>query len=698
MNRSVCNARVLALLLSCLGLFLSGPATAGDFDASGNFTPSGEAVAFVDFSSFDPAKDLYFSESAPSECLNVASFALVEEPDALSGAQVGALKTQVLEGCVERITVKLPEEKGSYRASVWARSSTVAARFIAIYPEDSGLEVMAARLSPTGRVTSDGWVELASNNFPVDGAVATATYLHVYNFDSRGAQIDAIEVIKSGQFEEQKSCGGIADPVCGAGSVCIHQRCQMGRLSVPIVPDVAIRTTVLDVLQSHLRVHFGGRKTRLLDMPEALSLIEKMRYEQDPWVFWNLYGQAIRALSDAHTSLNGPINQVARRRRLNLCFIAGEADRSQGSWPSHAQYPDILVSHVGSEATQGHKPGDRLVAVDGVHPVAWARKLRAIDWGYYRANDDTVFNEFIERLRGLVTAYATTYTFIACDTQTGSCEGIAQTVKVKDLPLDDGGQVRCDNRPTYHYEGNANPKANHSVGGQFFKGRIAGLPQGEEVYGLLWDTLYGGGDPNGFVNKNLSDSFALFKAKARGVVLDHRSGNGGTLDAAETATWLVKPPTPVLVFLSPANFAGDMGPENEAAGVQLFKQNILSSSMLAGSNSWDPDMPVALLTHRDVSASDFFPFAFKGAKKGRIFGPGPTAGAFSTFYNLSFWGPLSLQLATGDAISSEGKTLIGYGVAPDVVVQQKQSDLMVGKDTIFETALSWVRANLKAAP
>jgi hypothetical protein len=34
-------------------------------------------------------------------------------------------------------------------------------------------------------------------------------------------------------------------------------------------------------------------------------------------------------------------------------------------------------------------------------------------------------------------------------------------------------------------------------------------------------------------------------------------------------------------------------------------------------------------------------------------------------------------------------------VVPDEIVEQKQSDLLAGKDSIHEAALAWVRSELK---
>ena len=52
-------------------------------------------------------------------------------------------------------------------------------------------------------------------------------------------------------------------------------------------------------------------------------------------------------------------------------------------------------------------------------------------------------------------------------------------------------------------------------------------------------------------------------------------------------------------------------------------------------------------------------------------------------------------LASGDTVSFDGKAWIGHGVPPDEIVQQKQSDLLAGKDSIHEAALACILGNLK---
>ncbi|MBW2456761.1 MAG: hypothetical protein JRI68_19750, partial [Deltaproteobacteria bacterium] len=379
----------------------------------------------------------------------------------------------------------------------------------------------------------------------------------------------------------------------------------------------------------------------------------------------------------------------------SACFIEGDANTSAGSWPKHHKFRDLLVSHTGYSGNHGIGQGDRLVAVDGQHPFDWALGLQAVRWSLWRANDNQVFSELAEHMRGMILDHATTFSILRCSTLTGLCSDVPETFVVADLPDDTGNQVRCDNRPFYHFTSGSNPSPEHNVGYNFFQGRIADTTAQEAIYGLLWDTLYGGGDPNGHVNQHIKDAYTDFKQNARGVILDHRAGNGGTVDGAETATILVRPPETMLVMVSPNELAGFDGPDTPAEGIALFEKYQSMYPMEVGSSSYDPDMPVALLLHRDGSASDFMPFGMKGAPKLKIFAQGPTAGAFSTYYQYVYWGGISWRMATGDSIASDGRALIGHGVAPDVVVEQKQSDLLAGKDTVHEAGLAWVRDNLK---
>ncbi|MBM4374275.1 MAG: hypothetical protein FJ095_04255 [Deltaproteobacteria bacterium] len=685
--------RLLALAVgTATGLF-GVSARASDFDERGVLLPDAKAVAFVDFEgdSFDLDTDYVEPPESPGDCKRGST--LVPSPTALSGGQVLHVDLTKF-GCADRFRFRgVPAKKASYRATVWLRHGAVDAQLTALYSKESGLTTRYAKLAPTGRATSDGWVELASNELPVDGESLESLYLKVYDFDSVGSELDALELVPSGDYVEEAACSGAFDPVCGDEGFCRYGRCVLGRLHVPPLPHPDVRGQVVDRMRGLFELFFGARKTRTRDLPRALERLESLRSATSAWAFWNGFALAVRELHDWHTRSRGDVQFAGGGGRLNACFIAGVADVTALYWPRDPMYDDVLVSHVGKTAS-GLAQGDRLVAIDGQHPVAWALGLKAIDWGFWQACDDRVFAEAIERLRELIPAYARTITYFACDAASGACEETPRTVEVATL-VSDEGYLTCDNRPAY-YLTSGNPGSDHDVGYKFYEGAVAGTAEGEKIRALIWDTLYGSGEPNGYVNSSLKKAYAAFKANARGVILDHRAGNGGTLDGAETATTLMRGPGTALVFRSPIDFARDDGPATEAEGLAIFNAWKSATPYSVGSSSHDPALPVAVLLHRDGSASDFFPYGIKGASpKVRIFGAGPTAGAFSTYYTLDPPGSLAFQLASGDSIGADGSPLLGHGVEPDEVVLQRQSDLVAGRDTMVQRAVDWLRTELK---
>lgn len=680
------------LAVAGLAVVSEPQAFAGEFDARGVYHPNPNAAAFLDFGAgFDAVADYYTPVGAPAECKPGSTVKSAE--DALSGGELLHVSLKGF-GCADRFLVRgVSEKKATYRATLWMRHGGIDAQLTAVYREETGRPTTYAKLSATGRMTSDGWVELASNEFPIDGEALAKLYLKLADFDAYGTEVDAFELNEVGAFVDALPCKGALDPVCGTDSVCRYGRCELGGLHVPPLPDAAIRGEVVDRMRGLLVNLFGGRKTRLADLPRALERIDALREAATAWTFWNGFATAIRELHDWHTHANGDIQSSGAARRLNACFIAGVGDVSSSGWPRHPKYDDVLVSHVGTTKT-GLAQGDRLLAIDGRHPIEWALSLKGVDWGFWQACDDRVFAEALERLAGLIPEYASSMTLLRCDAATGTCSDTPQTIAVATIDDDPSGYVACDNRPVYYLTQN-NPSARHDVGYKFYEGVVSGTTSEEQIRALIWDTLYGGGDANSFVNTSLKNLYANFKVNARGVILDHRAGNGGTLDAAEVATTLLRPPSTALVFRSPIDTAAYDGPANEAEGLALFEASKTSSPYRVGSNDYDPLLPVALLLHRDGSASDFFPYGAKGAPNVRIFGAGPTAGAFSTFYTFDPPGPISFQIASGDSIGADGSPLIGHGVEPDEVVLQRQSDLLAGKDSMVVAALAWLRKGLK---
>ncbi|MCU0692501.1 MAG: PDZ domain-containing protein, partial [Polyangiaceae bacterium] len=591
-----------ASLLACLTC--SSSVLAGDFDPWGSFAfdPGAEFTEGLEaFPSWDPA-----SGGEPG---SVEGLVVEASDEALEGLRVGRLAPLSYYGAV-RVPLAVPTSAGSYRVQMWTRSGTITAVAVVNYRSRPEGRVLFD-LSETGRCTSDGWVELASAPFSVDGSDVEQAYVSMRGY----AQVDGFELVPSGQYAEATTCYGVLDSACGSDAVCLDGICRDGAAFVPHLPAASERGRVVDLLETRLRYFFGGRATRRHYLPRALAQIDRMRTATTPWTFWNGFATAVRELHDWHSSASGLIDSMRERWAMNVCFIEGDANLSQPVWPSDPRHLDVLVSHVGSAGSAGLRPGDRLVAVDGIHPITWARSLIGSAWSFWQADDDTVNAEFVERLRGLIPKYARTFTVIHCDSGTDACNSTPEIVLVSSLPLADDvsdAMVQCDNRPAYHLV-NGPDASTHDLGWSLFKGLLVDSQPGENLYGITWDSLWG---PS--VSPVFKATNQQFAQHARGVILDHRAGNGGTIDAPETLTQLVRDRFEMSLFIYDRPSAGFEGPIDEAQGQAIFnKYKTYTQSpdltYTVGGSSPALDLPVALLIHRDGSASDYLPFGMRGA-------------------------------------------------------------------------------------
>jgi hypothetical protein len=706
-------------LVALAGVCVTSAATAGTFGPNGAYKPDPMAVATDDFEAYPPdpggaggaaGGDAAGGSGTGGDAGGAGGeaagsggdageagsggakldYTLVDDATALTGARV----MEILPYRSVGIGVELPAGNASYVARVWVKNE---ASVTAQVEYDDGTPFTLSQLMPTGRVTSDGWVELESPPFSVEAARGPA--VSVGFFSPSGVTVDALEVVSSGEYRDGHACTGVADEgACRPDEVCIAHHCVDARGFVPPLPSPDDRSALVDYTENRLRFLFGPYENRKTHLPDAIATLESMRTATDRYGFWYALIEAVQRLSDSHSSAYGLYqfvygqNKVKGRTPLNACFIGGDADTTHDLAPSEGGLPDVLVSHGGTVASWGLSAGDRLVSVDGVHPLLWQRALVGRVWSTEQVDDPDSPAQQLEALRNSIAQQATTIRVIRCH---GSlvCDP-PEDIEVgaqadPDSPID---WVACDNRPLIHLDG---VPPDHGVGDEAFAGVVLESGVDERIHGLVWDSLSGSGSA---LNQQISGAVSSWKSDgARGVILDHRTGNGGTNDTA----------IPVLAFLSPPRyvhasvwraFAGDEGPKSLAEGLALFDayKDEKSNFGKIGSAGASLDVPVALLVTRDVSASDYFPHSLKGSPNARIFGPHPTNGAFSSFIGYSYWLSVSFQLAAGDTLDIDGSTLTGHGVVPDELVTPRQSDLATGKDTVYEAALAWVRANLKA--
>ena len=649
-------------------------ASAGSFTTDGTWTFDPNAVFTESFEQFTPDPDAGSS----------AHLEAAEDSGALHGSKVLHARA-TYESADIGFVVPGP---GAWRASAWVRSDAIAG---VVVEASAGTPGEFSQMFPTGRMTSDGWIELESAPFMASGETDTKLYVFFFGDD---VYADAIEVTAAQgvAWEPPRACAGLMDPSCSGDHLCYAGWCRNVSGWVPPLPDASRRDLLVDYLANRLRFFFGPYESRNAHLPAALAELEGMRSAASRWIFWRSFATAVHRLQDSHTSVYTLADFVVENRRpLNACFVLGDADLSHASVPPDAVLPDILVSHTGNEAAWGFNAGDRLVAVDGKHPIAWMRSLIAHDLTAPSVNDDTSLAMFAERLRSAIPRYAHTISVLHCSTS--ACSEV-ENIDVTSLPEVEQDTsidvVACDHRPGALL---GSQPSNHDIGMQALSGNVLGTDSSEKIYGLVWDDLLAQ-SPSA---TQIANAVASWRADARGVILDHRTGNGGQGEPGTTASG-----DPIVNFVRQPTFFGvelwrraadEEGPASLAEGLDIVdKYKGTSAAWHGGSDDARIDVPVALLITRDVSFSDLFAYAMKGAPHVRIFGPNPTHGAFSTFLGMGYATGMNYQIAIGDAIGFDGQTLCGHGVRPDEVVLPRQSDLIAGRDTTILRAIEWVRS------
>lgn len=661
-------------LLSVSASVLLSPslARAAGFDANGEFSFDSAALYT---NSFEDAPEAGVEAGAD------AGPAGTDDPNPLHGTRV--LELASFKGI--DLPIPLPSKTQTVRARLWARGEVVAS----LETQFGGRVDDFGAFYPTGRVTSDGWYELELTAMSIDVGRVTGLALGV--FSPAGAQIDAVELVAAGPAVPAHDCSGADDKAaCAPSQVCMWGRCRDFAARVPPLPPPAYRDDLVDYLDQRFALLYGPFENRKLDLPNARLEIASMKSAADAWSFWRAFRVAIHRLHDWHTRGSDSAGfSVQSPRPIGICFIEGKADVSAG-FASTPGYLDVLVSHVGKTNSFGLGPGDRLIAVDGKHPIEWARSLISVDFGYESASNHNTHAEAVARLNRLISAFADQISVLRCDAATKTCAANVETISISSIaasPPGTGGGASCDNRPLNHVPGGDG----HPQGG-IVSGIVKESDATERIYGLQWSTLNVGGGSS--VGPILEAAVADFRAQARGVILDHRTGFGGTTAGSGIFWDLVREPTALDAFQ--LRNRADQAPLSLAQGKLLFDQLAAAGNVeIAGSSNPDLALPVALLVHLDGSASDWLPLGMKGAPNAKVFGPFETAGAFSTLFSFGYWFGIGYSIAIGDTVHFDGQMLNGHGVVPDVVVLPLQSDLLAGKDSVYDAALAWVRKGLK---
>ncbi len=653
-------------LLSICSICAASSARASTFDSRGELV-------------FDP--NALYTQSFERGAAPAGGSVIAGDPTSINGTHL----LRIPAGDEATMSIPLPAKNEAVSFSAYVRGGGVLLQVNATF-SGPGVPYGGGFLFPTGQVTSDGWLEMKSSPLSLPASRPTTVTLTLINVSGQNADIDGIEVSSQGSFREARPCSPPDASTCAPGDFCTIGYCTDGSTWVPPLPQGADRADFPAWIGTGLYGNFGGIASRPAGLPAALAALDAMPSAPNATAYWSGLAAAIQLLHDSHSI---PDIGFQPSDLLPICFVQGDADLSHAQAPSDPVYPDVLVSHGIAGQMAGLVPGDRLVAVNGMHPIAFARSLVGLRLGNTQSTDPTEYEWNVDVLSEDIRLWATTITVIHCDAATQRCSApyVLPVASLPTVPFADSPE--CDNRPAYHLASGNPPSATHETNNDVYFGPLAGVAHDEALYGMIFDGLSPNPGPDPW-----QAPLASIRAEASGVVIDARVGYGGSFTYASeisgpflssntlTVTWSPEP-----YFANPAWTRAD--------GLAEFNLIEPVNPFTVGSSTPKPGLKVATLVSYDVSADDFFAYGMRGGVNGaanvRSFGT-KSAGAFGQIVTESYAaGAVWLGFGNCDSFTPTGAALDGTGAEPDEHVVPLQSDLLAGRDTAYERALAWLR-------
>ncbi|MFN3199949.1 MAG: hypothetical protein ACE366_16255 [Bradymonadia bacterium] len=583
-------------------------------------------------------------------------------------------------------------------------------------PEDSP-ELFSApgtvQLLPTGRATDDGWIEISSGpvDFTLAGAVearaisiigTTSLERQIFRFASNTegtTLVDGLTVRDLGPaIGTGEACTrGTESETCAAEATCFIGRCVDALPVHGTVPNSAVRREYLARQVARARLMMGARYA--LSVMDAFEEQMMGLAEADTVTYWSGIRRAYDDLADGHASL--PPRSQGYSLGGGACLYIGEADLL----PRGGRHP--LVYEVNAEHPLGAQllPGDAWVAVDG----ASIDDFRAL-------SDRNLSYPGDPRARDVIT----TPQLLEAAMKAGA------TVTFERCPYDGEAAVPCTDETVERFDVDLAALSSGLWEGELLDWRFGSpscdfrFQRGFDLPDALRGSFVGQREDDGvttlYINgvsgqgrwANLAE--AAMSALTDRVILDQRQGGGGTFQGLNT---ILEPFLDAELFFD-AHIVPQIDPEMTDADRQrlvecasgfgffaacggFFSQEIGGRGPRRGTFA---QAKLAIVNGLDVSGNDYLPRAlqqFRDPELTRIFGPAPTYGAFGPIASLPkllnevFGGSFQLhdtQFIDADGTISEFST--GFGVEPDVEIYQKQSDLLLGVDTVMEAARAWL--------
>ena len=643
---------------------------------------------------------------------------VVETPDALEGSHVLALGEEV-----QGVQVSLESagfEGRRVEIRLWYLAQGRRVVVFAEWPSGSGSyqqTVGRIEMRDTGRATDDGWRELTSGavDFELAGALKMRELLLLSGMGPGAPDgvvwLDGISISDVGPAKveatrcnlvnERATCG---DGVCHFG-VCTDVAQVRGQLPPEVhrADYIARRMFEIETFDGVRRAHVGDTfRSRMMAALDA-----------DPRDFWPLVSAAYESTNDGHAQ--PPLAIPLPRQPLGVCLHLGDADLMPGG----GMRPMVFTVDGRVDFARPLEPGDILVEVDGVPFAEWYEEARDRHLFYYTGDPDAEEIQLMPDVIRLAWETGAQMRFQRCEKETPCVAGELVTIEIDTYEMGGASMLEgraplwsdqhriCDFRfdrevlISSEEDREGSPTAQDFVRHRDADGirhvLFNGFPSGPErtEWRQAIEDAVGGGPERIMIDERLGYGGATTQTQWLTGFLIER----GRFLGSEEYPWLEQ-------NLNGAVVAAFRQCETRSAGlpagvrycggypVRFLPGDENSSGSSSGSR-------LALLTGLDVSNNDVFT-EYMSLRRGptRIFGPGPTWGAFGIQCPLPPYGGEFVTPGfqctdtwfVTDRNQAQSEFRSGRGVPPDEVVVQRQSDAVAGRDTLIETAREWLEA------
>lgn len=606
-----------------------------------------------------------------------------------------------------------PLASARFEAKVWGRALGAAPELRVLYgaPEGEALAPFATWASvpavETGRATTDGWIEYATG--ALDGQVfgqpvaALAVVPRDGGGEATGARfaVDLLELYPRGALPPAATCTQeTADAACGAAGACVFGVCVDGAALYGPLPAPAQRVELVARLHTlfgslHEDREGAARAARLLGEPARVLA----RDARSPRAFFGGLDRLLAEVRPAHGSggffVGATLPWLLQGTSVGACF--GEMDRDlAGGGRGYG----VFRAAEGSAL----RVGDVVARIDGREPAAWIAEHAPPGTPDPTAEAAAValgLTSTLERLASTI------------DVSRCTAPGACTTVRVEVAGA--AREVLAGRRRPFPADA-CSPRFREAVV----------VPPGRDPSGYAEAFEETGADGVVSVQTNgmPGDDAAWLATVARGfdraaggpLLFDARLGAGGGGAALSLVADRVRvDATFGVLFLGrwghdladgPSGFFERAAPCWDVTFATFGDAPPLCFALGAAyrfapsGRATSRPRKIAWLDVFDASANDMAAAFAKGAPGVRVFAPHPTAAHFGGRLDVPSPWPHRVGVSLQGSDNLVGASFAGaraagfrsgHGVAPDVVVVQRQSDALAGRDTLLDAARAWLK-------